>query len=416
MTQTQFTTFDSSKITIASGRWDQGAWHRAIDIARDLFERGQWDGTTPLDIHDPYQTHAQMQRDRWQMEAEHNAQQQHNALTTITQDQRSSALDIATADHAHPVMAYIASLKSERSRRVMLDDLAIIAALILNIPPDELSAAERRALVFDVHWHTLRITHANAIRAALSDRYKHTTANRMLSALRGVLKACWEQELISGEDYYRARAVKPVKGQTLPSGRDLDAGERGALFAQCAADPTPAGARDAALLACADAGLRRAEIARLDLEDYERDAARLVVHGKGNKDRFVPLNAGQQQALDDWLSVRGMEPGPLLWPVNKGGKLINRRLSSQSVYNAMHKRGKEAGVKNFSPHDFRRTLVGDLLDAGADIATVQKIMGHADPSTTARYDRRSEQAKHKAASLRHTPYKGRKQQALNADA
>jgi len=329
-----------------------------------------------------------------------------------------NALDIAHADSAHPVITYLAGLGSRRSQRVMLDDLATIAALMLNIDPNGLDPDRRkntqlrRALVFDVPWHTIEITHANAIRAALAERYKPNTANRMLSALRGVLKACWQLGLMTAEDYYRAREVKRVTGSTLPAGRDLDTGERGALFAKCAEDPTPAGARDAALLACADAGLRRAEIARLDLADYERDNARLVVHGKGSKERYVPLNAGQQQAIDDWLAVRGYEPGPLLWPVNKGGKLINRRLSSQSVYNAMLKRGKQAGVKDFSPHDFRRTLVGDLLDAGADIATVQKIMGHASPITTARYDRRSEKAKHKAASLRHTPYQGRKQQAL----
>jgi len=87
------------------------------------------------------------------------------------------------------------------------------------------------------------------------------------------------------------------------------------------------------------------------------------------------------------------------------------QMTSQAVYNTMQKRGQQAGVKDFSSHDFRRTLVGELLDAGADIATVQKIMGHASPTTTTRYDRRPEATKRKAANLRHTPYKGSKQPA-----
>lgn len=332
-------------------------------------------------------------------------------LTVIPPDHTLTAT--GQADRLHPAAAYIASLSSVRSKQVMADDLAVIAAILLGIDPDSVSHDERRGLVLDVNWPGLRIADMNAIRAALAERYtSHHTINRMLCAARGVLKACWQQELMSGEDYYRARAVEAVKGVTLPAGRDLGAGERGALFEVCASDPTPAGARDAALLACADAGLRRAEIALLDRADFDPENSRLKVHGKGNKDRFVPLNDGQQRAIEDWLAIRGKQDGALLWPVNKGGKLAPRRMTSQAVYNAMQKRGQEAGVKDFSPHDWRRTLVGDLLDAGADISTVQKIMGHADPSTTARYDRRSEKAKQKAANLRHTPYRGRRQQTL----
>jgi site-specific recombinase XerD len=66
--------------------------------------------------------------------------------------------------------------------------------------------------------------------------------------------------------------------------------------------------------------------------------------------------------------------GPLFWGL--GNRNRGRQLTDQAIYNMLRKRAKLAGVSRLSPHDFRRTFVGDLLDAGADIVTVQKMAGH----------------------------------------
>ncbi|MCA1553766.1 MAG: tyrosine-type recombinase/integrase, partial [Chloroflexi bacterium] len=176
----------------------------------------------------------------------------------------------------------------------------------------------------------------------------------------------------------------------------------------CADDASPAGARDAAIIALLRAGgLRRAEVCALNLDDYHVGDGLLVVRGKRNKERTAYVTNGAKDALDDWLSVRGMEAGALFCPVNKGGCVIVRRMHAEAIFNALRKRAEQAGVKDLSPDDLRRTFVSDLLDAGADIATVQKLAGHASVTTTARYDRRGEQAKRKAVELLHVPYRKR---------
>lgn len=130
----------------------------------------------------------------------------------------------------------------------------------------------------------------------------------------------------------------------------------------------------------------------------------LRVRGKGNKERSVPMAGGAAAWLGDWLHVRGNAPGPMFWPVTKSGELQARRMTSQAVYDALAKRARAVGVEHLSPHDMRRTFISDLLDAGADIATVQKLAGHANANTTARYDRRGEDAKRRAVALLHVPH------------
>jgi len=304
----------------------------------------------------------------------------------------------------NPAMVYLASL-SEGSRRAIFHALATIAEL--------LTGGERNA--FELDWSALRYQHSAAVRAQLITRYRPATVNKMLSALRQVLRHAWKLGLMSAEDFHRARDVANVPGEALPAGRDLGPGEIAALIAVCEDDPTPAGARDAAIVALMYAtGLRRASVVKLNLTDYDAATGALRVReAKRHKEYLTHVaQDGAQRAVADWLVVRGDLPGALFWPINKGGRMLPRRMSAQAIYNLLEKRAREAGVTHFSPHDLRRTLAGDLLDAGADIVTVQKLLGHSSVETTARYDRRPEEVKRKAANLIHVPYRGRRQRRL----
>jgi integrase len=255
----------------------------------------------------------------------------------------------------------------------------------------------------------LRYQHTLALRTLLAERYKPATANKMLAALRRVLLEARRLGLMSPDDYAHAADIAAIKGRSLPPGRALSMGELSALMRACSADRTAAGPRDAALMALLSrSGLRRSEVVALDLVDYVLESGAITVRsGKGRKDRTTYLDGGAAAALADWLTVRGAAAGALLCPVNKAGTITIRRLSDQAVLGALQKRATQATVKGFSPHDLRRTFISDLLDAGADIATVQRMAGHASPETTSRYDRRGEATKRRAASLLHLAYDSR---------
>ncbi len=100
--------------------------------------------------------------------------------------------------------------------------------------------------------------------------------------------------------------------------------------------------------------------------------------------------------IQRWLGVRGEEEGCLFCRIHRGGHLKLGQMHSDTVWRIIQKRAKMAGIESFSPHDFRRTFCSDLLDAGVDIVTVQKLVGHSSPVTTAKYDRRGEETKRRA--------------------
>lgn len=322
----------------------------------------------------------------------------------ITIENAADLAPIATAGQPPaPALVYLASLQSDHSRRTMRRQLDQIAQLVGY--PD----CER------CPWHELRAQHTTAILAQLAGRYSPATANLMLAAMRGVLRAARRLGLMNADDYSNAVDVKRVKGEraSAAAGRALTQRELNQIMAACAADPSPAGARDAAIIALAYAtGARRAELVNLDQAHVlATDSGYTVtIRGKGNKTRTAYLVGAFAAALGDWLAVRGDQAGPLFTRLQSGGPAGDQagRLTSQTIYHLMMRRGLAAGVAEFSPHDVRRTCISNHLDAGTDIATVAGIVGHSNVQTTARYDRRGERAKQAAADNLHIAYTPRK--------
>lgn len=299
-------------------------------------------------------------------------------------------------------------------------------SLVQLMLPDQVLTEEA---IFDFPWEHLRFEHTTVLRARLAERYKPSTANKHIAALRGVLKAAWQLELMKAEDYHKAASIKQVRGTSLPAGRSLKEGELRALLLACQHDRTMKGCRDLALIALLFAtGLRRQEITLLDVADYDWETHALRVRGKGQKERLVYVEApGAYEALHTWLMLRGEESGPLFVRMRRGGHLVRaaitttdslykegngesslpsaplQRLTEQGIYAIVLERVEASGILQLTTHDFRRNFIGELLDNGVDLSTAQKLAGHTSPTTTARYDRRPEATKKRAAGTLHVP-------------
>jgi len=324
--------------------------------------------------------------------------------------------------HAHsrnPVVSYLASLGSKDSRRVQKTALDQIASALSN-------HSIKDCMQFP--WEQLDYGMVTAIKAWLDSKYAPATVNRYLCAVRRVIKEAWRHHLITAEEYQRATDVQSVTAQRLPTGRELEKEEIRKLIEVCLqdADNPILGIRDAAIISLMySSGLRRAEVVGLDVDDLNKKRHELRVIGKRNKERIAFLATGAVRAVEKWLEIRGMMPGPLFYSVNKGGKIVRyrkerisaaekqgvkpkqivARLSDQTIYHLIIKRALQAGLrKKATPHDMRRTFVSDLLDVGVDLATVSKMAGHEDTNTTKRYDRRSSKVMQDAVEKLDVPY------------
>jgi site-specific recombinase XerD len=248
-------------------------------------------------------------------------------------------------------------------------------------------------------WARVRYEDVVALRSKLAAQYRAATANKMLSAVRGAIRAAAMLGLTDQVVSARNASIRSVRGRQLAKGRCLPAVDLRQMLDAC--DPARvSGLRDRALLMVTlGCGLRRSEVVGLDVSSFRRDEGALVIRGKGNVERLAFLPADAVHALDAWLAVRPVALGAMFLPITRGGRVTPRRLTDQAVYDLFHRIARRAGLEPLSPHDIRRTFITTLLDHGVDLSTVQRMAGHAQVTTTTKYDRRGLEAQRQAVQL-----------------
>ncbi len=219
---------------------------------------------------------------------------------------------------------------------------------------------------------------AELVRLGLSSR----SQARALSAIRQIHALLVAEKLAPVNATDEIDAPRP--GRRLPS--LLSREEVGRLLAQ--PDPRrPAGRRDRAMLELLYAtGLRVSELVSLELNDLNLETRVLVARGKGSKERLVPVGAPAAESVRAYLAaarealLRGRRSKDL-FVTPRGG-----RMTRQAFAKIVARYGRAAGIRRpISPHKLRHSFATHLLEGGADLRSVQAMLGHADVSTTQIY-------------------------------
>jgi integrase/recombinase XerC len=259
------------------------------------------------------------------------------------------------------------TLKSYREDLTALQEYLREAAGGKDVTPDAVTVLDLRGYVAALH----------------ESGYAKTTIARRLASMRSFFR------FGQREGWTKTNPAKPLrnprKGRSLP--HFLSAEDIGSLL-QAPPTTDAMGLRDRAILETMySAGLRVSEVVGLDDGDIDFEAGVLRIRGKGRRERLSPVGSYATDALHDWLHVRKLHrshsPGPTA-PVfvNKFGK----RLTTRSVARMLEKYLKLTGLDNrTTPHSLRHSFATHLLDRGADIRSVQELLGHKSLVTTQIY-------------------------------
>jgi len=213
-----------------------------------------------------------------------------------------------------------------------------------------------------------------------------TTVARRATAVR--VFTAWAQRAGHAESDPGALLGSPKARRTLPAAlRKDEARELLEAAATRADDGSPVGLRDVAILELLYAtGIRVGELCGLDVDDVDHERRVVRVLGKGRKERTVPFGRPAEKAIGRWLAsgrlaLAGDRSGPALFLGARGG-----RIDQRAVRAMVHARIVDVpGAPDLGPHGLRHTAATHLLEGGADLRTVQELLGHASLATTQIY-------------------------------
>ena len=197
----------------------------------------------------------------------------------------------------------------------------------------------------------------------------------------------------------------PKGHRTLPEVLDIADAKTAmdSLATRASEEETPISLRDVAMVELLYAtGARVAELCGLDLSDIDYDRQTIRVLGKGNKERMIPLGNPAMKAVNVWLkegrnSLKNSLSGTAVF-LGARGKRIDQRTVRTVVYNALQ---AIEGIERMGPHALRHSAATHLLEGGADLRTVQEILGHASLATTQIYTHVSTERLQKAFKQAH---------------
>lgn len=199
--------------------------------------------------------------------------------------------------------------------------------------------------------------------------------------------------------------VAPKPQRHLPEVLDIESARLAleALEVRAAEDGSAEAIRDLAIVEVLyGSGIRVSELTGLDLGDVDRERMTIRVIGKGNKERIVPIGGPALRALDRWITVGRSQlfsdvSGAALF-LGSRGKRIDQRVVRTIVYQSMSALGTN---QKFGPHGLRHSAATHLLEGGADLRTVQELLGHSSLATTQIYTHVSQERIKKAYEKAH---------------
>jgi len=308
-----------------------------------------------------------------------------------------------------PEAEWFANITNSNTRRAYLNDVRSFMKFVGIQKPEEFRIVTRAHVIA---WRTILDTKPIKVNELVSgiepfecplkgcslekphEHYKPASIRRKLSAISDLFNYLCDKNAI--EDH-------PVRGVERPSG-GANEGKTPAIsdaqtkqLLQAPPDDTVQGLRDRAILSLlAFHAVRREEMCNIKVKDIRMRKGVLYfeVLRKGGDTEYVEAHPGTIAVIDEYLDVAGHREdrsGPLLRPVNRGkAKTTRKHISPDAVYKLLRKYGLQVGIHidMFGPHALRATAATNALENGADIARVQKWLGHKNISTTRLYDKR----------------------------